>query len=92
MPVIAEPAPRRCDIGRTRHLDVDKQSIERRVKAELPHKMQKLAIRLTGPILLRKPKKLIECLFCDVIVKQAGLFPVRIAELGFNILEQISPF
>lgn len=92
MPVIAEPPPWRCDIGRTRHLDVDKQSIERGIKPELPHEMQKLAIRLAGPILQRKPKKLIECLFCDVIVKQDGLFPVRIAELGCNILEQISPF
>lgn len=92
MAVIAEPPPRRRNIGGTWHLDVDKQSIERRVEAEPPYKMQKLAISLAGPILLRKPKKLIECLLCNVIVKQAGLFPVRITGPEVNFLDQISPF
>jgi hypothetical protein len=82
MPVIAEPTPRWCYICRTWHLDVDKQSIEWRVKPELANKMQKLAIPFAGAILLRKPKKLIESLLCDVIVKQAGLFPVRIGKLN----------
>jgi hypothetical protein len=92
MPVIAEPPPRWRYICRTWHLDVDKQSVERRVKAKLPHKMQKLAIRLAGPILIRKAKKLIQCLLCGLIVKKVSLLPVRITEPGFNVLEQISPF
>lgn len=92
MAVIAEPPPRRCDIGRPWHLDVDEQSIEWGVKAELPNKMQKLAVRLAGPILLRKPKELIQSLLCQVIVKQAVPLPVRVTETGFNFLEQFSPF
>jgi len=92
MAVIAEPPPRRRNIRGTRHLDVDKQSIERRVKAELPYKVQKLAISLAGPILLSKPKKLIECLLRDLIVKEAGLFPVCITGPEFNVRDQNQPF
>ena len=92
VPVIAEPPPRWRYICRTWHLDVDKQGIEWGVKAKLPHKMQKLTIRLAGPILMRKPKELIQCLLCGLIIKKVGLLPVRITEPGFNVLEQISPF
>lgn len=92
MPVIAEPTPRWCYIRRTWHLDVDEQSIEWGVKAELPNKMQKLAVRLARPILQREPKELIERLLGELIVNWAGLFPVRITETGFNFLQQFSPF
>ncbi len=68
MPVIAEPPPRWCNIGRSWHLDVDKQSIEWRVKPELANKMQKLVVRLARPILQRESKELIECLLCELIV------------------------